>query len=71
LAAAEPVTEGQTSWGTPSIDIGAGVTAQLERAGVRVVQVAGCTLESPDLYSHRRDGPSAGRFAGVIVRHDR
>jgi copper oxidase (laccase) domain-containing protein len=33
-----------------------------------VVDVARCTLESPDLYSHRRDGADAGRFAGVIVR---
>ena len=70
VAAVEPLTAGRTSWGTPSLDIGAGVTAQLERLGVHVVQVAGCTLESPDLYSHRRDASSAGRFAGVIVRHD-
>jgi YfiH family protein len=70
VAAVEPVSAGRTSWGTSSIDIGAGVTAQLDRAGVRVVQVPGCTMESPDLYSHRRDGASAGRFAGVIVRHD-
>jgi copper oxidase (laccase) domain-containing protein len=69
VAAMEPVTAAQTSWGTPSLDIGAGVTAQLGRAGVRVVQVDGCTLESADLYSHRRDASSAGRFAGVIVRH--
>jgi YfiH family protein len=69
VAAVEPVSAASTSWDTPSLDIGAGVTAQLERAGVRVVQVDGCTLESPDLYSHRRDGASAGRFAGVIVRH--
>jgi YfiH family protein len=69
VAAVEPVTAGRTSWGTPALDIGAGVTAQLERAGAHVVQVEGCTLESTDLYSHRRDGASAGRFAGVIVRH--
>ena len=70
VAAVEPVSAASTSWGTPSLDIGAGVRAQLERGGVRVVEVAGCTLESPDLYSHRRDGASAGRFAGVIVRHE-
>ena len=68
VAAVEPVTASVTSWGTPALDIGAGVTAQLERAGVAVVDVAPCTLESPDLYSHRRDGADAGRFAGVIVR---
>jgi polyphenol oxidase len=68
VADVEPVTAGSTTWGTPSIDIGAGVSAQLERSGVRVVDVGGCSRESPDLYSHRRDGASAGRFAGVIVR---
>ena len=68
VAAREPATAASTSWGTPALDIGAGVTAQLERAGVAVVDVARCTLESPDLYSHRRDGASAGRSAGVIVR---
>ncbi len=70
VAAVEPVSAATTSWGTPSLDIGAGVRAQLERGGVRVVEAARCTLESPDLYSYRRDGDSAGRFAGVIVRHD-
>jgi len=44
------------------------VAAQLERLGVEVHDVSRCTLESPDLYSHRRDGARAGRFAGVIRR---
>ena len=68
VAAVEPMTAGETSWGTPSIDIGAGVRAQLDRAGVHVVDVAACTRETAGLYSHRRDGASAGRSAGVIVR---
>ncbi len=66
VAAVEPVTASTTSWGTPGLDIGAGVAAQLERLGVKVYDVARCTMESPDLYSYRRDGASAGRFAGVI-----
>jgi hypothetical protein len=30
--------------------------------------VATCTRESPDLYSYRRDGCRAGRFAGLVRR---
>jgi copper oxidase (laccase) domain-containing protein len=32
-----------------------------------ISDVSRCTLESPDLYSHRRDGEQAGRFAGLVV----
>ncbi len=62
----EPATRSATSWGTPALDLGAGVRAQLGRSGVEVHDVARCTLESADLYSHRRDGAGAGRLAGVI-----
>lgn len=68
VAAVEPVTASTTSWGTPALDIGAGVSAQLERLGVVVHHESRCTLESPDLYSYRRDGARAGRLAGVIRR---
>ncbi len=68
VAAIEPVTATTTSWGTPALDIGAGVTAQLERLGVTVTDVSRCTLESADLYSYRRDGSRSGRLAGVIRR---
>ena len=70
VAAVEPVAASTTSWGTAALDIGAGVVAQLERLGVEVQDESRCTLESPDLYSHRRDGASAGRFAGVIRRRE-
>ncbi len=66
VGAIEPASVATTSWGTPSLDLGAGVSAQLERAGVTVVDLARCTRESPDLYSYRRDGRSAGRLAGLI-----
>ena len=62
----EPASVATTSWGTPSLDLGAGVRAQLAREQVEVVDVSRCTLESPDLYSYRRDGQGAGRFAGLI-----
>jgi polyphenol oxidase len=66
VVAIEPSAEATTSWGTPSLDIGAGVRAQLEREAVTVVDVSRCTRESPDLYSYRRDGRGAGRTAGLI-----
>lgn len=54
------------SWtGTPAVDVAAGVVAQLHDEGVVVRWVAGCTRESPSLYSYRRDGRT-GRFAGVV-----
>jgi YfiH family protein len=63
-----PEAVSTTSWGTPALDIGAGVRAQLEALDVTVVDIATCTRESPDLYSYRRDGARAGRFAGLIRR---
>ena len=69
VVALEPSTRATTSWGTPALDIGAGVREQLARLGVEVHDVSRCTLESPDLYSYRRDGARAGRLAGVIRRH--
>jgi hypothetical protein len=66
VAAIEPAAFASTSWGTPSLDLRAAVDAQLRAAGVeRLHRVGGCTRESPDLFSHRRDGVT-GRFAGVI-----
>lgn len=68
VSGAEPATLAATSWGTPSLDLGAGVRAQLEREDVAVVDASRCTREDPDLYSFRRDGAAAGRLAGLIRR---
>ena len=61
-----------TTWGTPSLDLPAAVTAQLATAGVGSVRrVGGCTRCTPRRwYSHRRV-PGAGRQAGVVVRGQR
>jgi polyphenol oxidase len=66
VSAVEPASRATTSWGTPSLDVGAGVRAQLEREGVEVVDVSRCTRESPDLYSYRREGRRSGRQAGLV-----
>jgi len=68
VTAVEPASRATTSWGTPSLDLGAAVQAQLAREGVVVHDASRCTRESPDLYSYRRDGSRAGRLAGLIVR---
>lgn len=62
-----PASFACTSWGSPSVDIGAGVAAQLRQAGCVVHDVAVCTRESADLYSYRRDGQGSGRSAGLAV----
>ena len=66
VAGQVPATYAETRWGTPGLDLAAGVVAQLEAAGCRVVTIDRCTLEDPDLHSHRRDGAAAGRLAGLV-----
>lgn len=60
-----PAAWGETSWGTPSVDLGAGIAAQLETEGVEVVTVGHCTIEDDRYYSYRRD-KDTGRQAGLI-----
>jgi YfiH family protein len=67
VAAVAPETFSETSWGTPALDLVAGVRAQLRASGAdEVVEVGRCTIEDTDLYSHRRQAGSAGRQAGLI-----
>ena len=66
VAAVVPESRAQTSWGTPAVDVGAGVTAQLHTAGVEVVDASRCTLEDQSLFSYRRDGAAAGRVGGLV-----
>lgn len=65
-AAIVPRTRATTRWGTPAIDLTAGVAAQLAAAGVSVAYVGPCTLTSDALHSHRRDGAAAGRQLGLV-----
>ncbi len=69
VAAAVPEAWGQTRWGTPALDLGRGVRAQLAAAGVADVRgLEACTREDPAWPSYRRDGQAAGRFAAVVWR---
>ncbi|MFC5636925.1 peptidoglycan editing factor PgeF [Streptomyces bullii] len=66
VAAVEPAAYAETSWGTPAVDVRAGVHAQLDRFGVRDrAQSPVCTLESGDHFSYRRDR-TTGRLAGYV-----
>ena len=70
VAALAPQAWATTSWGTPALDVAAGVAAQLVAADVEVVDVArsmpACTYENPDFFSFRRQGRHSGRFGGTV-----
>ncbi|MEU6241335.1 peptidoglycan editing factor PgeF [Streptomyces sp. NPDC047024] len=66
VAEVEPTAHAVTSWGTPAVDVSAGVHAQLDRLGVcDRAQAPVCTLESGDHFSYRRDR-TTGRLAGYV-----
>lgn len=66
VAAVEPAAYAETSWGTPAVDVVAGVHAQLERLGVfDAGRSPVCTRESDDHFSYRRDR-TTGRLASYV-----
>jgi YfiH family protein len=69
VAAVVPEARSTTSWGTPAIDVGAGVVAQLHELGIPVTDLGAheCTIEDDRFFSHRRQGQDAGRFGAVAV----
>jgi YfiH family protein len=71
VAAIVPATFACTTRGTPSLDIGAGVRAQLVDNGCPVVDRSACTMHTAGLHSYRRDGDKSGRMAAVVVWHER
>ena len=57
----------RTRKGTPGLDLRAGLFEQLAAAGIARIGVdPRCTMETRELFSHRRDGPRTGRFAAVV-----
>ncbi|MFD0342904.1 peptidoglycan editing factor PgeF [Streptomyces sp. NPDC127117] len=66
VAKSVPAAWSETSWGTPAVDVTAGVHAQLKDLGIEDRQVSPvCTLESGDHFSYRRDR-TTGRLAGYV-----
>lgn len=73
VAAVVPASAAATTWGTPSLDLPAAVSAQLDELGVgRVERVGGCTrCGSQRWFSHRAATAGtapAGRHAALVVR---
>ncbi|THA26877.1 peptidoglycan editing factor PgeF [Streptomyces sp. RKND-216] len=70
VAAAVPAAYAATSWGTPAVDVAAGVRSQLRAAGVVALeQSAVCTLESDDHFSYRRERDT-GRLGSYVWLDD-
>ncbi|MFD3520357.1 peptidoglycan editing factor PgeF [Streptomyces sp. NPDC058653] len=66
VARSVPESWAETSWGTPAVDVVAGVHAQLAALGVEDRHRSEiCTLESADHFSYRRDR-TTGRLAGYV-----
>jgi len=61
-----PVAAARTTWGTPSLDLGAAAEAQLVGLGCTVRRLDPCTFTTPSLHSYRRDAAAAGRQAGLV-----
>ncbi|MDA2890431.1 peptidoglycan editing factor PgeF [Mycolicibacterium sp. BiH015] len=61
-----PGSRTRTSRGTPGLDLRAGIAAQLRSLGVTSIDVdPRCTVDDPNLFSHRRNNPT-GRLASLI-----
>lgn len=64
VAAVVPEARSVDAAGGASLDVAAGVVAQLAPHCDQLRWLPGCSLEDPDLFSYRRDG-ATGRFAGL------
>lgn len=69
VASVVPEARSTTSWGTPAVDVGAGVLAQLAALDVRSTDLGAdeCTIEHERWFSYRRQGQHSGRFGAVAV----
>ncbi|MFT4187298.1 MAG: polyphenol oxidase family protein [Aeromicrobium sp.] len=68
VEAVAPGSRAVTSWGTPSVDLAAGVRRQLAVADVDCEDLVWCTAEDDRFFSHR--GGDLGRHGVVVVIHD-
>lgn len=61
-----PGSRTTTAKGTPGLDLRAGIARQLTELGVTAIDIdPRCTVDDPDLFSHRRGAPT-GRLASLI-----
>jgi YfiH family protein len=66
VCAEYPELGATTSWGTPALDLGAGVRRRLADSGIKTISAESCTYTDPNLFSHRGDGALTGRQAGLV-----
>jgi hypothetical protein len=66
VVAVAPRAAAVAAGGGPALDLRPAVAERLEREGVGVCLVGGCTAESADWFSYRRDGVT-GRHGGAVV----
>jgi YfiH family protein len=66
VVAVAPTAAAVASGGRPGLDLRAAVVSRLRAAGAAVELHGGCTFESADLYSFRRD-PVTGRHGGAVA----
>jgi YfiH family protein len=66
VEAALPGSRTTTTDGTPGLDLRAGIARQLTALGLTAIDVdPRCTVDDPNLFSHRRDAPT-GRLASLV-----
>lgn len=66
VEAALPGSRTVTGRGTPGLDLRAGIARQLTGLGISAISVdPRCTVDDPNLFSHRRDAPT-GRLASLV-----
>ena len=66
VVAVAPCAAAVAADGGPGLDLRAAVEHRLASGGVSTARHGGCTAESPDLFSYRRDHLT-GRHGGVVV----
>lgn len=69
VAAVAPAARTTTGRGTPGLDIGRGVAAQLESEDVQVIDLGegACTITDDRFFSYRRQGKSSGRQGAIAM----
>jgi hypothetical protein len=66
VVAAAPSAAAVATGGRPGLDLRSAVVSRLRSVGVVTALHGGCTAESPEWYSFRRDGVT-GRHGGVVT----
>lgn len=69
VAAISPEARTTTSSGTPGLDVGRGVVAQLAAENVQVIDLGegACTITDEQFFSYRRQGKISGRQGAIAM----